>query len=149
MSALIELAIQVDDGYITSEAVTGVVESYLPGFTSQALPKCHKENARAQNEYFPLEDFVSSLILARDLDFGELWNTMSGIPGIDELREERLQIYNETTDPHPRRVFDLDASVWFQNLLRDKISVDRYHCSYLGSHYFAEVSLNSDIAILI
>ena len=65
---------------------------------------------------------------------------MSETPGVDDLREERLAIFNGTSDPHPQTIFNMNNSAWFRNLISEKISVDRFHCTYVGSVHFAEVS---------
>ena len=140
MNDLIGAAMASDDGYITSDVIYGVVESSLPGFHSHALPICQKQNARPLNGYFPVEEFFSSLTLARQLDFGEFWRVLSETPGVDSLREERLEIFDQTSDPHPQTIFNLDSSAWFRNLVSERISVDRFHCTYVGSIHFAEVS---------
>ena len=128
------------DGYLMANQITSCVESFLPGFTSFALPFCYKQNARAQNAFFPAEKFLTSLSDIRNLDFQRLWQIRSADPTlVDSLREERLQVYNDTENPHPSRIFNLASSTWFQNLLQEKISVDRYHCTYIGSYHFAEV----------
>ena len=142
---MISLARDSSDGYLLANQITNCVESHLPGFLSHSLPLCHKENARAQNGFFLVEDFLTSLSLARNLDFARLWRVKSSDPTVDDLREERLQVYNDTLNPHPSRIFNLPSSAWFQNLLQEKISVDRYHCSYIESYSFAEVCICSDL----
>ena len=149
LNALIGLARDSSDGYLLANQITDCVESFLPGFLSHALPLCYKENARAQNSFFPVENFLISLSLARDLDFDRLWRIRSSDPTLDDLREERLQVYNDTQNPHPTRIFNLASSTWFQNLLQERISVDRYHCTYIGSYNFAEVYLESYFQIFI
>ena len=134
-------AISSDDGYLHSDTIYSIVESFLPGFHSHAIPICIGQNARPQNGYFPVEDFASSLTLAKQLDFDQFWRVLSEIPTVDTLQEERLEIFNQTSDPHPRTIFNLDNSAWFRNLISEKISVDRFHCTYVGSVHFAEVSL--------
>lgn len=128
------------DGYLLANQISDCVEKYLPGFLSHALPLCYKENARPQNAFFPVEEFLTSLSEARKLDFERLWRLRSSDPTVDDLREERLQVYNDTSDPHPAHIFNVNQSAWFKNLLQEKISVDRYHCTYIGSYHFAEVS---------
>ena len=139
LSSLLDAAIASDDGYLLSDKVYSTVESFLPGFHSHAIPICIGQNARPQNGYFPMEEFISSLALARNLDFVRFWQVLSETPGADSLQEERLEIYNQTSDPHPRTIFNLDNSAWFRNLISEKISVDRFHCTYVGSVHFAEV----------
>ena len=139
LNALIGAAISTSDGYLTSDSVYRLVETFLPGFHSHALPKCLKQNARPQSGFFPVEALSASLILAKQLDFAEFWRVMSDTPGVDDLREERLAIFNETSDPHPQTIFNMNNSAWFRNLISEKISVDRFHCTYVGSVHFAEV----------
>ena len=139
MNKLIGLARDSEDGHLQGSAIEILVESELPGFHAAALPKCLGDNARAQSGFFPLDDFCKSLSDARHLDFPALWSALSEVPGIDDLQEERLKVYQETNDPHPTRIFDLDSSVWFRNLITERISVDRYHATYVGSYNFAEV----------
>ena len=140
LNALISLARDSSDGYLLANQITSCVETFLTGFTSFALPFCYKQNARAQNAFFPVEKFLTSLSDIRELDFRRLWQVRSSDPTLaDKLREERLQVYNDTANPHPSRIFNLASSTWFQNLLQERISVDRYHCTYIGSHHFAEV----------
>ena len=138
---LVALARDSSDGYLLANQITDCVEKSLPGFLSHSLPLCFKQNARAQNAFFPVEKFLISLSDAQGLDFDRLWRLRSSDPSLDdELRNERLQVYNDTADPHPAHIFNLSSSAWFRNLLQEKISVDRYHCTYIGSYNFAEVS---------
>ena len=139
LSGLLDAAVTSDDGYLLSDTVYSIVESFLPGFHAHAIPICIGQNARPKNGFFPVEEFTSSLALARNLDFVRFWQVLSVTPGVDTLQEERLEIFNQTSDPHPRTIFNLDNSAWFRNLISEKISVDRFHCTYVGSVHFAEV----------
>ena len=141
INAFLDAVRASSDGYLLSDDIYRIVESFLPGFHAHAIPICIGQNARPQNGYFPIEEFTSSLMLARELDFDQFWRIRSETPGVDTLQEERLEIFNQTSDPHPRTIFNLDNSAWFRNLISEKISVDRFHCTYVGSVHFAEVIL--------
>ena len=63
-------------------------------------------------------------------------------PDLEQFQSDRLEIYDLTDDPHPSKIFNLNASCWFKTLLRERIDSDRYNCTYLGSYMFAEVSFH-------
>ena len=137
--ALVNLAVESEDGRIDASDVASVVESELHGFHSHALEICYKLNANPRTAVFPLETFCKDLSDAKRLDFQRLWSIVSESPDLDRLQIERLAVYNLTSDPHPVHIFNLDQSTWFRSLLSERIDVDHYHCTYTGSYHFAEV----------
>ena len=138
---LVDLAVESDDGRISSSDISALVESELRGFHSYALPICYKQNADPRSAMFPLESLMVNLSKAKKLDFPRLWAILSESPNLDRMAVERMAVYDLTSDPHPALIFNMQSSTWFRNLLSEKIDVDRYHCSYIGSYHFAEVSL--------
>ena len=137
--ALVNLAVASDDGRVASSDVAAAVESELRGSHAYALPLCFKQNADPRSAVFPLDTFCKDVSDAKKLDFPRLWAILSDSPDLDRLQIERMAVYNLTSDPHPVHIFNLDQSTWFRSLLSERIDVDHYHCSYVGSYHFAEV----------
>ena len=133
------LAVASDDGRISASDIAAVVESELRGFHSYALPICFQQNADPRSSMFPLESLCVNLSDAKKLDFPRLWAILSESPNLDRMAIERLAVYNLTSDPHPALIFNMSSSTWFRSLLSEKVDVDRYHCTYVGSYHFAEV----------
>ena len=133
--------IKSDDGFISSALVSQIVEAQFSGFHSYAYDLCYKRNAEPVGAVFPIERLFKSISDLHQLDWDRLWMVLATAPDLEQLQSDRLEIFNLTDDPHPSRIFNLNASCWFKTLLRERIDSDRYNCTYLGSYMFAEVCI--------
>ena len=131
-----------DDGFILSNQVSQIVETHLPGFHSYAYDLCYQKNAEPVEAVFPIERLFKSISDLHSLDFDRLWMVLSIAPDLERQQVERMEIFNQTEDPHPSRVFNLQTSTWFRTLMTERIDSDRFNCTYLGSYMFAEVKNN-------
>ena len=131
--------ISSSDGFVTSEMVSQIMETYFSGFHSYAYDLCFKKNAEPVSAAFPIERLFQSISDIHFLDFDRLWMVLASTPDLERQQAQRLEIFNSTDDPHPSRIFNIQTSAWFRTLLTERIDSDRYNCTYLGSYMFAEV----------
>ena len=140
MCDLIETFDVSSDGIVSSNDIAAIVERHLGGFHAYGYALCRKNHCIAVSADFPLETLCTSLSEIQVLDFVRLWATVDGEP-LEQLQSDRLEVYYDTEDPHPSKIFNRDSSSWFRNLIIEKVDIDRYHCTYVGSANFAEVTI--------
>ena len=114
----------------------------MSGFHSFGYEKCQKDHCKPVEAHFPLEALSQSLSEVQSLDFGRLWAVVAENP-IEQLHKDRMEVYELTSDPHPKKIFNTSSSAWFQNLIVEKVDAERYHCTFIGSYNFVEVSQTS------
>ena len=125
------------------------MESIYPGFHAYGYQNCYKDHAAPVTCLFPIERLFQSLSDVKSLDFDRLWTVLALSATGEDLSDQRQMVYDQTDDPHPKRIFNVPVSSWYGQLLMERLDSDVLMCTSIGSRMFAEVGSSGYDNILV
>lgn len=126
-------------GAVSSEEVSNTMEHYFPGITHFVRDLCPPDQADPVRAVFPMERMFELIEVGLGLDFDKCFGLVDLSIECRRQAEERTNLYENFSDPHPDVVFGRRKDSWFSQLVYQRIGVNNYHVSFVSSIHFAEV----------
>ena len=119
--------------------MTSLLESSFPGITSYIISSSGYNSSSASRAYFELDQLFATISDAHSLRFGHVFGLLELDVEVARQRAERLRVHEEFDNPHPNTVLGVKASAWFTQLVMERLSPERYHCTYVPTQRWIEV----------
>ena len=119
--------------------VSEALEEYFSGISSYLLDKCSSADASPITAEFPLERFFGLLDESRLLDFEHCQSLLDLSIEVKRQADERKQLAESFSDPHPNIIFGKRKDSWFSQLCIQRLDIDKYQHTYVSSIRFIQV----------
>ena len=130
-------------GRITAEAITVLLERSFPGISSYIIDSSGFNDSSASMVYFELDNLFATISDAYNLKFNHLFGLLDLDIEVARQRRERMRVHEEFDNPHPNTVLGKKASAWFSELVMERLSPERYHCTFVSTERWIQVSFMS------
>ena len=124
---------------VTGDAISVLLESSFPGISSYIISSSGYNSCSASLAYFELDSLFSTIGDAHNLKFSHVFGLLELDVEVARQRAERLRVHEEFGNPHPNTVLGEKASAWFTQLVMERLSPERFHCTYVPTERWIQV----------
>ena len=126
-------------GAVSADEVICSMESHFPGVTHFVRDLCSSDQADPVRAVFEMEHLFEMVEIGLDLDFERCFDLIDLSIECRRQAEERKNLYEDYSDPHPDVIFGKRKNSWFSQLVYQRIGINNYHVSFVSSIHFVEV----------